>query len=325
MHRRATHAFPATVTILDESDLPEYCRYGIFSEPGKLDEMFNLFSHFIVGSFSQELHSYCSIGKEYEAILRLSSGASSFDHEDKKFAVKGLALKVKGLNEAPSCFEQGTTTTEQNFVMNALQPTFPATAEELANVAVFDHFAKGNDAKLAMSVMKEYGFHGLSILSKFVNVKLNDGNFSGYASSWFSTGLPHKFGPYAVKLRLQPSRSLPVLEKSTNKFFWTDDIEKHLINEGELVYDLQLQFFIDEESTPIENGFVEWSSEFNTVAKVTIKKESLEIANSEKFKDEIEMTSFSPWKGLEDHRPLGRVMRARKKVYYEAAKARGAS
>lgn len=229
------------------------------------------------------------------------------------------------MKDAPSCFEEGTNTTEQNFLMNALQPTFAATAEELANVAVFDHHAKGNDAKLAISIMKEYSYHGLSLLGEFVKVKMNDRNFTGFASSWFSTGLPHKCGPYAVKLRLQPSRQLPVLEKTANKFFWTDDIEKHLNNEGILEYDLQLQFFIDEDSTPIENGSFEWTSGFHTVAKVTIKKESLEIAKSADFKDEIENMSFSLWKGLEDHRPLGRVNRARKKAYYEAANVRGAA
>ena len=161
-------------------------------------------------------------------------------------------------------------------------------------------------------------------LKKFKKAKDSVKTFSDYATSWFGTALPHKCGPYAVKLKMEPTRALSTFEKGTEKFFFGDDIEKHLVEEGELTYDLQLQFFVDEKHTPIEDGTVEWTSEFQTVAKVTIKKESLQIANSEEFQNEIEKTSFNPWKGLEDHRPLGRIMRARKDAYILAAKKRNA-
>jgi hypothetical protein len=43
------------------------------------------------------------------------------------------------------------------------------------------------------------------------------------------------------------------------------------------------------------------------------------------FIDQVERGVFDPWQALAAHRPLGEVMRARKVVYFESEKARGAS
>ena len=39
---------------------------------------------------------------------------------------------------------------------------------------------------------------------------------------------------------------------------------------------------------------------------------------------EVEAAVFDPWQALAAHRPLGDVMRARKVVYFESQKGRGA-
>jgi hypothetical protein len=89
----------------------------------------------------------------------------------------------------------------------------------------------------------------------------------------------------------------------------------------ELEYDLQLQFFTDEGQTPIEDPTVVWNSAFVTVAKLTISKESLSVAHDDNFVKEVEI---NPWKGLEDHRPLGHLNRARLLTYPQSAERRGA-
>jgi hypothetical protein len=44
----------------------------------------------------------------------------------------------------------------------------------------------------------------------------------------------------------------------------------------------------------------------------------------EELQGRIESAVFDPWSALADHRPLGDVMRARRVVYFESQKGRGA-
>ena len=86
-------------------------------------------------------------------------------------------------------------------------------------------------------------------------------------------------------------------------------------------YVLHLQYFTDDVQTHIEDPTVVWNSAFVTVAKLTISKESLSVAHDDDFVKEVEI---NPWKGLEDHRPLGHLNRARLLTYPQSAERRGA-
>jgi hypothetical protein len=96
---------------------------------------------------------------------------------------------------------------------------------------------------------------------------------------------------------------------------------------GPLRYELQLQAFVDERRTPIEDPTVLWREDvapFVTVADLEVPPQPLDGAAAEAFAKEVEQASFDPWAALAAHRPLGEIMRARKVTYYESQKARGA-
>jgi hypothetical protein len=95
-----------------------------------------------------------------------------------------------------------------------------------------------------------------------------------------------------------------------------------------LEYELQLQFFVDEENTPIEDASVDWPEDvapYLTVGRLTIPVQSLDGEAGARLQAEVESGTFDPWGGLMAHRPLGDVMRARKVTYYHSQRNRKAA
>jgi len=95
----------------------------------------------------------------------------------------------------------------------------------------------------------------------------------------------------------------------------------------ELRWDLQLQFFVDAATTPIEDPTVVWpesESPFVTVARLVAPAQDPNSADGKSLAQQIEAGKFDPWIALAEHRPLGEIMRARKAAYFASQEARGA-
>lgn len=93
------------------------------------------------------------------------------------------------------------------------------------------------------------------------------------------------------------------------------------VAQGPLQFDLQLQFFIDEKRTPIEDASAEWPedvSPFVTVGRLSLPPQDHSSTTGRELAAAIETAAFDPWIALAEHRPLGEVMRARKVVYYQS-------
>ena len=75
----------------------------------------------------------------------------------------------------------------------------------------------------------------------------------------------------------------------------------------------------------LEDASVDWSetiSPYVTVARLTVPKSALEQSKDKAFVEQVEKDAFDPWRALAEHRPLGRIMRVRRAVYYNSAQAR---
>jgi hypothetical protein len=95
------------------------------------------------------------------------------------------------------------------------------------------------------------------------------------------------------------------------------DMRRRLAS-GPLAWDLELQFFVDEATTPIDDGTKAWpdaETPILTVARLTLESEATV---------DLETATFDPWRGLVAHRPLVEVMRARKVAYSASQKGRAA-
>jgi hypothetical protein len=141
--------------------------------------------------------------------------------------------------------------------------------------------------------------------------------FNGFAAERFNAVLPVSCGPYAVRVRLKPVGNPPPAARSTGI---VEDMRQRLAV-GPVSWDLELQFFVDEATTPIEDASKVWpdaETPIVTVARLTLPQQGGDAATAQ-----AEAAKFDPWGGLAAHRPLREVMRARKVAYFESQKGRG--
>jgi hypothetical protein len=249
-------------------------------------------------------HGLFAAPARYAAVVRLSNGA--FDVQaNTKGDIRGFAVKVQGV-AGPSSL--GGMTDHQDFLFINHERFATRTSDEFVDVVADS--AKGQGA-LLWGLFRRHGLRGGLARLKTLAATLNK-PFSGFASETFNTALPIAVGPYAAKARLEPATPAPAGGKD-----FAADMRGRLAA-GPIVYDVALQFFVDEATTPIEDPTVVWpdsQSPFVTVARLTLTGAA----------DDVEGMAFDPWGGLADHRPLGEIMRARKAAYYLSQKGRRAA
>lgn len=251
----------------------------------------------------------------YDAWVRLSNGGTD-RARDATPDIRGFAIKVRGVR-GPGAL--GHATEAQDFLLiNHEKFGFPKSGEFVDLVMAA---SRGNGALLRY-LFGRYGLFGALKLMKQFGATMGK-KFSGFASECVYSAAPIACGPYAARVRLLPAREKPPADASGD---WAADFGRQLAA-GPLVHELQLQFFVDERRTPIEDASIDWSEDvapYVTVARLTIPQQPLDGADAADFAKEVEQALFDPWDALAEHRPLGDVMRARKAVYFASQKARGA-
>ena len=146
--------------------------------------------------------------------------------------------------------------------------------------------------------------------------------FSGFATETLYSAVPMANGPYAVRLRLVPSDTNGKPAAGARED-WAADFAARL-RDAPLHWDLQLQYFATEESTPIEDASKSWPTPYTTVARLMLPPQELQSDEARQLADKVEADAIDPWHALADHRPLGSVQRARRAVYFASQKGRGA-
>lgn len=251
----------------------------------------------------------------YEAWVRLSNGGTD-RAPDATPDIRGFTIKVRGVR-GPGAL--GTPTQAQDFLLiNQEKFAFPKSDEFVGLVMAA---SKGNGALLKYLAGRYGVFGALKLMAQFVATMGK--KFTGFATERMYSAVPIACGPYAARVRLLPARVKPLANASKD---WAADIGRQLAA-GPLVHELQLQFFVDERRTPIEDASVNWNEDvapYLTVARLTIGPQATDDAAALALAKEVEQAVFDPWDALAEHRPLGDVMRARKVVYFASEQARGA-
>jgi catalase len=281
LHRKQILALTASLEI--KKDIPDYAKVGLFAKPNT-----------------------------YTTQIRLSNGGMD-RKADTVPDIRGFAIKVLGVNGEGAL---GGKTNSQDFLL-INHSTF--------SLPDFESFIKlvlalGNGiGSLFSYLISTYGFIG-AIKKMGDTVKTMGKPFSGFATESFHSAAPISAGDYAIKVKLQPTKT----EASKKKDSWAIDFRDHLKN-GDITYDLQIQFFVDDATTPIENPTIEWpesQSPFITVGRLTVSMQDVDLENSSEFAKEINLAKFDPWNALIEHKPLGQIMRARKHYYFLSQKER---
>jgi hypothetical protein len=246
-----------------------------------------------------------AIPNRYDAWIRLSNGGFN-RAPDAVPDIRGFAIKVLGVR-GPAAL--GGEAVSQDFALINHERFSSATSDNFTKVVTT---GAGTRGQILLKVLKN---PGMIPELKTVTAALRS-PFSGFATQDFFSAAPIAFGPYAVRVRLVAASS----EVNQNaKDDWAGDVYERLID-NPLVRELQVQFFTDEATTPIEDASVVWPAPYVTVARLTIPRQKPDPA----FDEEIETAKFDPWNALTAHRPLGEVMRARKVAYFASQQNRSA-
>ncbi|HEX3760020.1 MAG TPA: hypothetical protein VHW23_14995 [Kofleriaceae bacterium] len=264
---------------------------------------------------SHARHGLFATPRRHDAQIRLSNG-SGMHQADHKPDVRGFAVRVLGV-EGPGAL--GSTTHAQCLLfINSAAFAF-STAEAFMGVVVA---AARGPLPLLGHLFKQHGVLGALKYARELARGLGK-PFAGFARETFHSAAPIACGPYAVKLRLVPvGDGGPPARRGD----WTHDLIARLARD-ELRWDLQLQFFVDAATTPIEDSTVVWpesESPFVTVARLVAPAQDPNSADGQALAQQIEAGKFDPWVALAEHRPLGEIMRARKAAYFASQQARGA-
>jgi hypothetical protein len=285
LHRKQLSAAKGTLEVLP--NLPEFARQGLFAAPATL-----------------------------ETWVRLSNGGMDRapDHVPD---IRGIALHVLGV-QGDSALGNGPAKSQDFTLINQEQFAFPKSGEFVDFVVA----ASAGNGALLKFLMHRYGLlDGVVRLAKLV--KSMGKSFGGFATSPVFSAVPMACGPYAVRIRLVPAAANGTAAPGANKD-WGADFAERLARQS-LQWELQLQPFVNEQLTPIEDASVNWPSPYTTVARLTLPRQDTLSAQGQALAQQVESAIFDPWQALAAHRPLGDVQRARKVVYFESQKGRGAS
>ncbi|MDB5871741.1 MAG: catalase [Ramlibacter sp.] len=285
LHRKQLTAVQGSLEVLD--GLPAFARHGLFAMP-----------------------------HDYDVWVRISNGGLD-RARDARPDVRGFAMRVFGV-QGESALGNGPARSQDFTLINQEAFAFSGADEFVQFVAA----ASRGNGELFKHVFRRYGLlGGPRLLGKMI--KLAGKPFSGFATEPLFSAVPMANGPYAVRVRLVPAASngTSALDASSD---WAVDFCSRL-SRGPLHWDLQLQFFTSEESTPIEDASVNWPTPYTTVARLMLPKQDANSPAGRQFSEKVEATVIDPWQALAAHRPLGDVQRARKVVYFESQKGRGAA
>lgn len=257
-------------------------------------------------------------GKSWPVYVRFSNG-SSRHQADGQPDVRGFALKLVGVPGIKLIrgLEQELT---QDFLFIDT-PAIPfKTPDEFMQ---FVRAAKDGAGKLLPRLIKSFGFsRAVGLLWGAVSGE----KMKSFATHAFHTAAPIAFGKSAAKLGLFPADAnagaAPSVAKGDD--FYRLDLSARLA-QAPLSWTLRAQLFVDEQTTPIEDASVVWSAPWVDLATLTLPRQDPESPRGREISELVSQLSFDPWHAIEEHRPLGAIMRARGAVYGKSVLGRKAA
>lgn len=260
-------------------------------------------------------HGLFAAAAKFDVRVRLSNGGMD-RAPDRTPDIRGFALSVLGV-QGDSALGNAAARSQDFTLIN--QEVFGfSNSEEFVS---FVMAAADGNGSLLKYLVRRYGLlAGPVRLLKMI--KTVGKPFGGFATEALFSAVPMACGPYAVRVRLLSSAGNGSATPGANAD-WGADFAGRLARQ-DLHWDLQLQPFVSEALTPIEDTSVNWSSPYTSVARLTLPRQDCASAQGQALLAEVEASVIDPWQALAAHRPLGDVQRARKVVYFESQKGRAA-
>lgn len=283
-HAKAHGCVQAQVSVA--TDLDPALRQGVFSEPGKT----------------------------WQAWMRLSNG-NAYPQFDNMKDARGMAIKLLGVpgdQLLPS--QQGRG--EQDFVMfNHANFFVSDVAEYRQNVAA------QADGKKVMAFLPGWDPRQWQVRHLFIALAtLSEAPPSPLLTTYFSVS-PYKFGNLNAKFRVTPEAGTcpaytpPAQNRDVPNFLRSALYQQLSTDRQPACFALEIQTQDATRYMPIEDTSVQWKESdapFQTVAHIQVPAQDFDTPAQNLMCDNL---SFSPWHGIEAHRPIGGINRLRKAVY----------
>ncbi|MGJ7043516.1 hypothetical protein J2Y63_006800 [Shinella sp. BE166] len=289
--------------------------HGLLS--ARLDILPGLSAEFAQGIFAEP--------RSYEGVIRLSTTPGDLLH-DSVSTPRGMALKV--LNVDGSRLSGSGSSTSQDFVLvNGKEFNSPSGKAFLRNLKML---ALTTDRLERVKELVAKVFKGLESALEAVGgesamLKTLGGNPETHilGESFFSQ-LPVRHGEFIAKIAVVPaSDNLKALIDTRLDTQDDPDVIRHAVERffaGEgAVWHVQAQLCTSLDDMPVE-GIKAWDeakSPFVTIAHLIAEPQP--AWSEERAERADDGLHFSPWNGIEAHRPLGSIMRLRKLAYEKSA------
>jgi hypothetical protein len=266
--------------------------------------------------------------EKYDVIVRLATAPGEFTDDSKISTVRGMAIKVLGVEgEKLPPFHNITT---QDFVFDTGKEFITSGAKTFLqafkpNAEIAPHLSdavKGVISDISRGTNAALNAVGLNSekLDFFGHKKSHPMDEEYYSQTAFRYGdyiakfgvVPSSPGLLALKNHPFDPKSTDALREATIAFFQYNPAE----------FEFKVQLNTDLEVMNIEDGMAKWpeeDSQYQTVARLVIPAQD---AYDFAIDDFVENLSFSPAHTLVAHRPLGSVNRARLVAYTAMASLR---
>ncbi|MDB5513188.1 MAG: hypothetical protein JWR08_2671 [Enterovirga sp.] len=295
VHAKSHGLLGGTITI--PADLPVEYAQGAFARPGR-----------------------------HDILLRFSTNAGDI-LDDSITLPRGLAIKILDVEGEALPGHAGKRT--QDFVL-VNGPVFMA-RDARQFLGSLKLLAKTTDTPQGWKKAFSAAFRGIETALEAVGGEsstlksLGGHPMTHPLGETFYTQVPHLYGPYVAKLSVVPvAPDLVALKGAFLDVRGRPDglreaFAEHFRSRGG-EWELRVQLRTDPETMPIEDATKLWpeaASPYVTVGRITVPPQTgWSEALSGRMDD---CMAFSPWHGLAAHRPLGRIMRARKPAYEASA------
>jgi hypothetical protein len=246
-----------------------------------------------------------AVPRAYPAWIRFANASSESDRERD---IRGMSIQVSnvvGENLTPGA-------TSQDFVLNSHPVMLAATTRD------FLELLRANEA----GGIRRVAYFLTHLNSARIGAAARQNPSCHLDIQYWST-TPYQFGPNrVVKYAVRPtSRRRSTKPTALTDTYLTDAMRAHLDQE-EATFDFLVQFYVDDQRTPIEDATAEWQTKdapYHRVAIVRIPRQRFEDTERS---TRGEQTTFNPWHCLMAHTPLGGMNRARREIYRAMAQFR---
>ena len=255
--------------------------------------------------------------RRHEAFVRFSNGLHR-TNPDRVPDLRGFAVKVLGV-EGPKAIPALNDATTQDFLSINIR------ALPFADIDDFMRFMKASvpPATSLPRLLKAFGpRRTAALLAEMMRLSPP----ASLATVEYHGNAPIRWGEYAAKYTF-----LPVSGNGAGNGGDRGHLARGLaqrLRAAPVEFDLAVQLYRDDSTTPIEDTSVEWTESvapFVVIGRLTIPQQDPDSAEGRALTERIDTLSFDPWHALDVHRPLGNIMRARSKAYYASTTARGAA